>query len=172
MSDQSFLVVGRPFPQPLVDGATFWSTEDNLIVICDKGLAEETHEALTVERIWVTFDGPLIVLTLAVAGGFSAEIAGTWLEGHSRPLWLDDETDGRLLLTVVWVEETDKRIVRIQSFTLSPHATGAIRRRAVQEWVEPRSGQAMLQAVASWRRRYPDDRSVKAAAIATSRPGA
>jgi hypothetical protein len=166
------IAIGQPFPQPLVDGATYWSPEDNLIVICDEGLGNESHEALTIERIWVNFDGPLIVLTLTTTGGLTAEVVGAWIKGRRRPAWLDDDPAARLLLSAVWVENANKQVVRIHAFTLSPHATQTIRRRAGQEWAEPLDEADMLQAVASWRTRFSDQRNVKAAAIATSRPGA
>lgn len=171
MINPSLIAVGEPFPQPLADGAAYWSPEDNLIVICDQGLANEDPAALTIDRIWVTFDGPLIVLTLATAS-YGAEVAGAWLEGHQRPAWIDTNSADRLLLTAVWVEDNDKRVVRIHTFTLSPHLSSTIRKRAAQEWANPITKQEMLNAVSRWKVTFPDQRSVKAAAAATSRPGA
>lgn len=47
----------------------------------------------------------------------TVDLPGVWTEQHpQRPAWIaDDTTPAHLLLTAVWVDDSDKKICKMQS---------------------------------------------------------
>lgn len=164
--------VGKKFPFPIENQSVYWDISSNLLVLTGPRLSAVSDEELQVDRVWISVDGPVIVLTVTTPS-MTAHLPATWYEGFSRPGWVDQELEqgGRLLLTVVWVKSENKTVRKMQAFTLSPHATKTLREQARRRWVTPLSEPEALQALYSWSRRHPTDKQIKQAAIASSRAG-
>lgn len=70
----------------------------------------------TIDRVWISSLGPCITMTISTPI-VTVDLPGVWTEQHpQRPAWIaDDTTPAHLLLTAVWVDDSDKKICKMQS---------------------------------------------------------
>lgn len=169
------LIVGEAFPLPIVDGGIWWDTTNNLLVVSGSGLADDSDEDLTVERVWVTTHGPVITLTLSTSV-MSVDVPGVWRDAQpQRPQWITEclaRPDSHLAITAVWVDDSDKVIRKLQMLTLSPHVTQYIAKAADRLWGAPLTSTEVVRAAQAWALTYPTPQAVKKGARVTSRAGA
>ena len=170
-TESAVLQVGLPFPYPLVDDAAWWDIENNLLVFSTAGLSDASYDDLTVEQVWLAALGPAVGLLVGTRS-FAVEAVGLRAPEAPLPGWVTSGNFGHLMVTVVWVDDIGKIVVRMHAFTLPPDVTRILIDRARAAWLAPLSSNAAAMKVqGDWQDRFPTLEVFKDRSLATCRPG-
>lgn len=165
--------VGERFPRSnlVAEPGQGWHVSQGMILICQPDLGDPA--TLQADRVWLTQHGPLIGLVTTVKGFGEIEALAALTEGESAPAWLTEPitSESRLLLTWVWVEHPSGTVVRVNSTTLSPHATKQLHAKAARLWATPISSQELIAATQDWQTAFPEITDTRKAAFVSSRLG-
>lgn len=164
--------VGQPYPhrEMATEPSMSWHIDQGIVLWVDDGLtAEQVAKDVADARLWLTCDGPLLVL-LMLAGETEFEMPA-WRQDE-LPEWAREDVEGRLALTIVAVDSVSQLVVAIKHLTLSPHFTHRLGVEAARRWTEPLDRAAAFAAVARFQAKYPTQRAARQAATASTRLGA
>lgn len=163
--------VGEPYPHPeMVTAPSMgWHVDHGTILWVDDGLtAEQVAVDLADARMWLTCDGPLLVL-LMLAGGTEFEMP-VWRE-HELPEWASEDVEGRLALTLIAVDSVSQLVVALKLVTVSAHFTRRLGIEAARRWADPLDRAAGIAAVSRFQAKYATQRAARQAAVASTRLG-
>lgn len=167
----SVVVVGQRYPHPEMVAAPSmgWHVGIGTILWVDDGLtAEQVADDLAEARMWLTCEGPLLVLLL-LAGDTEFEMP-TWRH-DDLPEWAQEDVEGRLAFTVIAVDSLTQIVVAMRLVTVSPHFTRRLAAEAARRWTEPLDEMSAMTAVSQFQAKYPTQRAARHAATASTRLG-
>lgn len=146
-----------------------WHIDAGTILWVDDGLtAEQCATDMAGARMWLTCDGPLLVLLILV--GRSEFEMPAWRQDE-LPEWAHEDVEGQLVFTIIAVDSQSQLIVAIKYVTVSSHFTRRLGIEAARRWAQPLDTEAARAAIAHFQTTYPTQRAARQAAIASTRLG-
>lgn len=168
--------VGRPWtgPAQLVAQEGFgWHSDADLLLVVSAHLSDEERAIEGAIDVAVVADGPLVGLLVRPPGWEWLELMAFLTANGTSPQLAESgpHAGERITLSLVIVEQTTRVVTTIRSFTLSPHASRAVRREVAARWTDvldiPTAGAAMDR----WFARHPTSQDSLLDSIARCKSG-
>lgn len=167
------LAVGRPYPDAVAAHrpGTLWIPETGLLLCGQPGLTQDEITSWGPRtRVHFTPYRSLIVASVQYLDAAQVEYPGTPVEGD-LPDWVAGDSDAHLFLQMVFVDSNTGIVVDMGVFTTSPHVAKVLRSDATTRWSHEVTAQEATQDYLEFQRLYPTFKAVRAAAMASCRPG-